>query len=416
MRTDPTRRDVLSLIAGAPLLLGAATLPSPPPLFRVRAITSGVTLQNGSDLQSVERALAFLTRARGALTDAGYEVQTVRVATQPLPRYLPEYTGATALRDIQALDRLTSEQQASFSIGPVLLADHASPAFAPWATELVGTTSNTSFSAFVASRAGGVHLQTARAAAEAISAIAESTPGGEGNFRFAATAFCPPGTPFFPAAYHEGERAFAIGLETPRLLTAAFTGARDFAAAQASLRTRLEEALRPIAALAERVARETGWRYLGIDTSPAPGLDAGIGEAIETLTGVPFGEPPTLAACAAITEVLKAVSVRTVGYNGLMLPVLEDRILARRAGEGRYTVSELLLYSSVCGTGLDVVPLAGDTSVDALTAAVTDVAALAARYEKPLSARLFPVPGKRVGEIVSFKNTYLTDCVVMALS
>jgi hypothetical protein len=122
-----------------------------------------------------------------------------------------------------------------------------------------------------------------------------------------------------------------------------------------------------------------------------------------------------LSACSTITGVLKGVDVKTCGYSGLMLPVLEDRILARRAIERRYGVSELLLYSSVCGTGLDVVPLPGDTPVASLAATIGDVAALAARYRKPLSARLFPVPGKRAGEMVSFDNPYLTTTRVMAL-
>src|SRR2546426_9258936 len=51
-----------------------------------------------------------------------------------------------------------------------------------------------------------------------------------------------------------------------------------------------------------------------------------------------------------------------------MLPVLEDPVLARRASEGRYSVRDLLLYSTVCGTGLDVVPLPGDTAADRLAA------------------------------------------------
>jgi uncharacterized protein (UPF0210 family) len=75
----------------------------------------------------------------------------------------------------------------------------------------------------------------------------------------------------------------------------------------------------------------------------------------------------------AITEVLKSVDVQTYGYSGLMLPVLEDPVPARRAGEGRYGVAELLLYSSVCGTGLDVIPLPGDTSVTSLAATMVDI-------------------------------------------
>ncbi len=164
----------------------------------------------------------------------------------------------------------------------------------------------------------------------------------------------------------------------------------------------------------EVLAKNSGWNYLGIDTSPAPGPDASIGRAIEELTRAPFGSPSTLAGCAAITDVLNGLNVKTCGYSGLMLPVLEDTVLAQRASEGRYGVSELLLYSSVCGTGLDVVPLPGDTSVESLEAVITDVAALSNKYRKALSARLFPIPGKHAGEKVSFDNPFLTDSVVMS--
>jgi uncharacterized protein (UPF0210 family) len=303
----------------------------------------------------------------------------------------------------------------SFSIGPVLTNGAYDSGFARFAAELVQGTKNLSFTVVVGSRERGVHAASARAAAEAMSAIAHATPGGEGNFRFAATACCPPGTPFFPAAFHRGKPGFSIGLETPPLLQQLFKRATNLADAKAGLKSAMNDALREIETIADGIERETGWRYLGIDTSPAPLKGASIGQAIETLTQAPFGEPGTLAACAAITDVLKTIDVRSCGYCGLMLPVLEDPVLARRATERRYTVSELLLYSSVCGTGLDVVPLPGDTAVDDLTAAITDVAALAAKYSKPLSARLFPVPGKKAGDVVSFENPYLTSCIVMPL-
>jgi uncharacterized protein (UPF0210 family) len=98
-----------------------------------------------------------------------------------------------------------------------------------------------------------------------------------------------------------------------------------------------------------------------------------------------------------------------------MLPVLEDPVLAQRAAEGRYSVRELLLYSSVCGTGLDVVPLAGDTPANKLTALIADVAALSTKLHKPLSARLFLIPQKKAGERAEFNNPFLTDSVIMRL-
>ena len=74
---------------------------------------------------------------------------------------------------------------------------------------------------------------------------------------------------------------------------------------------------------------------------------------------------------------------------------------------------DLLLYSTVCGTGLDVVPLPGDTAADRLAVLIADVAALSSKLRKPLAARLFPVPGKAAGERAHYDDPYLTDCVVM---
>jgi len=383
--------------------------------FHIRTITAGIPLEGATDFASFDAALAFLKAARQDFQAEGYEVQTIRMASQPLAGYLPDWASPVGLQSLGALDRRVIEADVGFSIGPVLTGDKHDPNFAGWAVELVRTTQSFSFSAQVASPETGVHHGTVLSAAEAVAAIAAATPGGEGNFRFAATAFCPPGTPFFPAAWHAGKPAFSLGLETPPLLLAAFEGNKGMAAAQDALRRSMNAALAPIAALGAEIEGRTGWRYLGIDVSPAPGLKASIGEAIEKLTGAPFGAPSTLAACAAITEVLKSLDVQTCGYSGLMLPILEDPVLARRAVEGRYGVSELLLYSSVCGTGLDVIPLPGDTPVEALAATITDVAALATRYQKPLSARLFPLPGKAQGEVVRFDNPYLTEGVVMSL-
>ena len=97
-----------------------------------------------------------------------------------------------------------------------------------------------------------------------------------------------------------------------------------------------------------------------------------------------------------------------------MLPVIEDKVLAKRAVEKRYTVQEILLFSSVSGTGLDVVPLPGNTTKQVMENIMTDVAALSLKYTaKALSVRLFLIPGKRAGEVVKFQNPHLTSSVVM---
>ncbi len=60
-----------------------------------------------------------------------------------------------------------------------------------------------------------------------------------------------------------------------------------------------------------------------------------------------------------------------------------------------------------------MIPLPGDVGTDTLAALVGDVASLAVKHQKPLSARLLPVPGKGVGDPVTFDNPYLTDAVVL---
>jgi len=384
-------------------------------LFRIRTITAGVAMQNTSDTASLMRAIEFLLQAKASYQALGYEVQTVRVATQPLTEYCKDWSSDRSIENLLKLDQIATAHQLNFSIGPVITKNLPKKDFAAWAAELIKNTQNINFSVQVASTKLGIHQQTVDVAAETIQSIAQVLANGEGNFRFAATAFCPPGTPFFPAAYHQGKSAFSLGLESPRLLQAVFSETSNRNDAKRRLKQQMEDLYEPLAKQALTLAGQSQRRYLGMDVSPAPAPDASIGRAIEILTGAPFGSASTLAGCAAITDVLKSLNLKKCGYSGLMLPVLEDSVLSARAAEGRYSVSELLLYSSVCGTGLDVVPLAGDTAPDSIAALIGDMAALATKYQKPLSARLLPLPGLKVGDIARFNNPYLVDSVVMKI-
>jgi uncharacterized protein len=206
-----------------------------------------------------------------------------------------------------------------------------------------------------------------------------------------------------------------VGLETPNLVRQAFTGLKDPTMASDRLRNLLNAELQPVEKIARSLAEQAKHAYLGIDTSPAPSLDSSIGSALETLTGEPFGSASTLQACAAVTAAVKSVEVLTCGYSGLMLPILEDPVLANRVSEGRIKISDLLLYSTVCGTGLDVVPVPGDAAPEHLARVIGDVATLAVRLKKPLSARLFAVPGKKAGEPVEFADPMLCPSKIMPL-
>jgi uncharacterized protein (UPF0210 family) len=381
--------------------------------FRIRTITAGVTLRDLSDTLTINRAVSFLKQAQREFTNAGYEVQTIRIATSNLYTHLNNSSLKESLPFLKTFDNIATRNGITYiSIGQILAPQEYQDGVGDWVKQLCQNTKAITFNLSISSHQQSVHSNSVKAAAEIITSLAQ-VDNGEANFRFAAIANCPANIPFFPAAFHEGVNSFAVGLETPNLLTAAFNTS-DRTAARQTLRTVLEQNLKPVEKLAEKISTTTKWKYDGIDVSPAPGLDASIGEAIETYTKQPFGSSSTLSACALITDVLKSLSVKKCGYSGLMLPVIEDKVLAQRAAEQRYTVQELLLYSAVSGTGLDVVPIAGDTPKTSIEGILTDVAALSLKYtEKALSVRLFPIPNKKTGEKVTFDNPYLTGTLVM---
>jgi uncharacterized protein (UPF0210 family) len=251
-----------------------------------------------------------------------------------------------------------------------------------------------------------------------VKALAEQTPLGFGNLRFAATASCPPNIPFLPAAYHSGgEPRFAIAVEAADVAVRALDAPGGMGQIEDRLVDAFEAAAAPVEAAAQALEAESGYPFVGIDLSPAPfPLEAvSIGGAIERVGVDRFGAPGTLYVAAMLTRAIRRTRIRRSGFSGLMLPVLEDAVLARRMAERPSSLHELLLYSAVCGTGLDTVPLAEDVAEAELAGAYLDVAALSlALGGKPLTARLLPVPGARAGEPTSYTFDYFSNSRALA--
>jgi uncharacterized protein len=379
---------------------------------RVRTITAGIAMDHIGDRAAVERALGVLARAKSRFETEGYEVQTTRVTMPPVIASLDAKARTAALQSIADIDALVSSKGAVCSIGPVWTADRPDPELAAWSAQLVKATKATSFSVVVASPSGNVHAHGSMVAAEVMHAVAGAVPNGKGSFRFAAAANIPAGTPFFPVGWHDGPSSLAIGCESAELVRLAFAGAHDVEDGRRRLTDRLTAELRAVETIAADISKSERLVYRGIDPSPAPLGSQSIGAALEALSGVPFGDAGTLRACAVVTEVLKGLPIQQCGYAGLMLPVLEDAVLADRATQKRYGLRDLLLFSSVCGTGLDVVPIPGDTSIETLANIIVDVAAQSVKLHKPLSVRLYLIPGAKEGDPVHVDDPLLTDSVV----
>jgi len=411
-RSLPYALLLLLVFSVTPGLLGQAKKsPAPQAKVKIRAITAFVNLDRTQYQIQITDAMKMLKRARTIFESRGFPVETIRVATQPFPEYIQGISKEQALAFFRNYDALAQQEGFAASIGPAMFRASDNAAQADLLVEILKNTKQLNASVVVGGD-DGVRWPAVGAAARVMKQL-EDTEHSQGNFRFAAIAMVPPVTPFFPAAYHNGfGHQFAVALESANLVADAFKDAPDLATARQRLTDDLGKEAFAIQAEAGRVDTDTGWTYMGIDLSPAPLKDISIGAAIENLTNQPVGSSGTLTAAATITAALRDIKVKQTGYSGLMLPILEDSRLAQRWSEGRLTIDSLLSYSAVCGTGLDTVPLPGDISAEQLSLIIGDMASLAVKWHKPLSARLFPVQGKGPGDTTELDSQFLVNATI----
>jgi len=377
--------------------------------MKIRSITVFDQLRLPLDQQQITTLGRTVNLAAETFTAAGYEVQTVRLATNLLSSLSEKDDPVRTVVELEAQCNAAGFE--FIALGPA--GDNL-----PLVPEILQATGSVFATCRIVSPATKrINGQKIHQAARVIKSAAKIADGF-GNLRFAALANVGPGIPFFPAAYwEEPAPAFAIATQSADLAVEATTTSADAAEAHSRLQHLVETHGQRLQSVARIFAKQHQVPFLGTDFSlaPFPGDECSIGAALEALTGRPLGEPGSLAAAAILTDAVQQADFHKAGFCGLMMPVLEDSVLARRAAEGRLRIAELLQWSAVCGTGLDTVPIPGDAGEEAVEGILFDVAALSIRANKPLTARLMPLPGKVAGDPVHFDFAYFADGGVLAL-
>jgi uncharacterized protein (UPF0210 family) len=399
----------LGIVAAVLVIFTAATADAQTyTMPKVRAITAFVRLDPATLDRQIADALTVLRNAKADFARRGYQTETIRIVTQPLGELVGGQSDDDALRLLKTLDDLSAKEGFIPSVGAAMMRDTDDPRTMHLLATALSTLPNIQANSIIAAE-DGIHWQVIRESAALVHYLTDHAAPSHGNFNFTATAMVQPYGPFYPGAYHSGAgRRFSIGFESANVVQEVFARTHgDFTGSVAELTRQLTIHARVAASVGARVAATTGWTFMGVDPTPAPLGEVSIGAAIETYTGAKFGSSGTLTAALIITTAVKAVPVRQVGYSGLMVPVLEDKLLAQRWAEGTITTDALLAYSAVCGTGLDTIPYPGDISVGQLARIFGDVASLAWKWHKPLSARLQPVAGKRAGDLTEFGGPFL---------
>jgi uncharacterized protein (UPF0210 family) len=404
------KRLALAAILALSCITQAQTRP------KVRAITAFVRLDSKNYQHQLADALTVLHKTEAEFKSQGYEVETIRFTTQPLAELTSGLSEDQALAFLAKLDELAVKEKVDANIGPAMLHDSDNPATMHLLERALSTLPHLNASAIIADDAG-IHWKTISRTTELVKYVAAHSPHAQGTFNFAATALLKPYGPFFPGSWHNGSGGqFSIGFEGANIVREVFTKDKgNVDAATADLTAALTIHAKAADAIGNKIAATTHWTYMGVDPTPAPLGDVSIGAAIEAFTGARFGSSGTLTASRIITAAVKAVPVKQIGYSGLMVPVMEDKLLAQRWAESAYNIDSLLAYSSVCGTGLDTIPLSGDVSADQMNRIYSDVASLAVKWNKPLSARLQPIPGKKPGDRTEFDDPFLFNTIIHPL-
>jgi uncharacterized protein (UPF0210 family) len=396
----------------AALALSLTVLTSAAQQPKVRAITAFMDIDTKSYAAQLEETAKFLNTVRQAYTNAGFEVETIRIATQPFPQYTRGLSHADALRLLRDIDAIATRLNFSPAIGPAMQHDTDDTAPVDLLIDLLSEPSRINATLITAAE-DGIHWKSVAQAARLIKAVGQRSAHGQGNFNFAAVAMLKPYGPFFPASYHlGGSHHFAVGLESANVVTEVFTQTQNPVEAEKALAKALTIHLQKAESIATSIAKSSGWTYAGIDPTPAPLGEVSIGRAMEAFTGSPFGSSGTMTAAAVITRAVRSIAVKQTGYSGLMIPVMEDAVLGRRWAQNTYNADSLLAYSSVCAAGLDTVPLPGDVTEARLTQILSDVATLAFKWNKPLAARLLPVPGRKAGEQTEFNDPRMANTTI----
>jgi uncharacterized protein (UPF0210 family) len=372
---------------------------------KVRTVTAFVRLDRSTWQKQIADALVVLRKAKSNFESSSYEVQSLRIVTQPLAELVSGLSEDQSLAFLKQFDQLAAKENFIANVGPAMLHDTDDTA-----TEHIDASS-------IIADESGIHWKTIRRTSELVRYVSQHSPHGQGNFNFTASAMVKPYGPFFPGSYHTGTgEQFSIGFEGANVVLDVFT--KDKGNVEAAI-TDLTAALSKHTAVAEsigkKIATETGWTYAGVDPTPAPLADVSIGAAIEAFTGAKFGSSGTMTAARIITTAVKAVPQKQVGYSGLMVPVMEDKLLSQRWAESTYTIDSVLAYSAVCGTGLDTIPLPGDVSLEQMERIFSDVASLATKWNKPLGARLLPVQNKNPGDKTEFEDPRLFNTTIHPL-
>ena len=232
---------------------------------KVRAITAFIRIDATHLDAQVAEAVKFLNAAREEIHKAsGFEVESIRVVTQPLADYTKGMKPADGLALLRKYADLAAKLGFTPNLGAVQLTDDDDRATVDLAIDAFATIKVNG--SLVVAAENGIHWKSIREAARLVKAVAAKSPNGGGNLNFATTAMVKQFGPFYPGAWHNGAgKTFSVGLESANVVAEVFAQFHEPGPAESKLAEALTGHLLRAEAAAVRIAKAAQWTYAGID-------------------------------------------------------------------------------------------------------------------------------------------------------
>lgn len=262
-----------------------------------------------------------------------------------------------------------------------------------------------SFINILAVQNGKVNYDVLNESLKLIKKTSNISINGKDNFRLGLSVNIKENCPFFPFSVSDGKFGFSIALELTQEINMIIKNSPklNLNELRANIINTLYPQIKKIEELANEEALKYNIEFKGFDFSLAPIIDDNNNGSIITILnylGVnDFSKSGTLFATAYLTNILKyfASEFKSVGFSGVMYSLLEDTNLCKINNETGVDIEDLIKLSTMCGCGIDMIPISCDENDNNIKSTFMDVIAISTRLNKPLGIRILPIPRAKKG-------------------
>ena len=396
----------------------------------VRTITMGISLRDCAHpnieqfcrnvYDKVTKSAEFLVQT-GKDIEAEYGIPIInkRVSVTPIAIAADACKTDSYVPVAEALDRAAKEIGINFIGGFSALVEkgytHGDQVLISSIPQALSSTDLVCSSVNLGSTKAGINMDCVREMGEVIKRTAELTRDQAAIGCAKLVVFCnaPGDNPFMAGAFHgvsEADKVVSVGVSGPGVVKRALEDIKgaDFSEVAEMIKRTAFKITRVGQLVAREAAKRLGVPFGIIDLSLAPTSAVGdsVAHILEEMGLESCGAPGTTAALALLNDAVKKgglmASSHVGGLSGAFIPVSEDEGMIDAVQRGSLTIEKLEAMTCVCSVGLDMIAIEGDTSASTIAAIIADEAAIGMVNNKTTAVRIIPVPGKKVGEGVSF--------------